>query len=343
MNEQVRRRGAGPAALFAVLLGAGVARAGQEADATTLDPDGTAHITRVVPVPRTISPQAQALLAKGVAWAPEGGSEESARLIERARALYPVTIEETAMGGVKVKRVRPKPPPPTRRDRVLINVHGGGFVSDSGSFLESMPIASLTGTEVVAVDYRLAPKNPFPAAVDDTVAVYREVLKAHRARDVALYGTSAGAILTAETAVRLRQLGLPLPAALGFFSGDADLARAGDSLAFFGVPGLEGARVPDRSGSSPYLRDHDPRDPVASPLYADLRGFPPTLCVTGTRDLLLSGTVNFHRALRRAGVPAELVVFDAMPHAHWYMVDVPEAREALETMASFLDEHLGRP
>jgi acetyl esterase/lipase len=76
-------------------------------------------------------------------------------------------------------------------------------------------------------------------------------------------------------------------------------------------------------------------------MYADLKGFPPTLCMTGTRDICLSGTVDFHRALLRAGVDARLMVFDAMPHAHWYSFDFPESREALEAQARFLDRHLG--
>jgi len=80
---------------------------------------------------------------------------------------------------------------------------------------------------------------------------------------------------------------------------------------------------------------------VLSPMYADLKGFPPTLCMTSTRDHCLSGTVDFHRALLRAGVDARLMVFDAMPHAFWYLFDLPESREALEAQANFLDRHLG--
>lgn len=115
---------------------------------------------------------------------------------------------------------------------MLINLHGGGFTSDSGSLLESIPIASLTGMQVIAVEYRLAPEFPFPAAVDDSVAVYKELLKTHAPRKIAVYGTSAGASLTTETAVQLGKLGIPLPAASGFFSGYADFARSGDSHAF---------------------------------------------------------------------------------------------------------------
>jgi acetyl esterase/lipase len=90
-----------------------------------------------------------------------------------------------------------------------------------------------------------------------------------------------------------------------------------------------------------YVGDHDRKDPVLSPMYADLRGFPPTLCMTSTRDHCLSGTADFHRALLRAGVDARLMVFDAMPHAFWYRFDLPESKEALEAQASFLDRHLG--
>lgn len=312
---------------------------------TSLGADGTARITRVVPVPTTISPEARAFLATGAAWAPAAGSKEQARLIEKARSLYPVRIEEAAIAGVPVRIVTPPTVPPERADRVLVNLHGGGFVTDSGSMLESIPIASLTRTKVVTVLYRLAPASQFPAAVDDVIAVYRELLKTTEPRRIVLYGTSAGAILSAQAAVRMRREGLPLPAAIGFFTGFADFANPGDSLAFFGVPGLDGARPPDRSGSHDalYLGDRDPRDPLVSPAYADLAGWPPTLCVSGTRDLLLSGTVNFHRALLGKGVDARLVVYDAMPHAHWYRVGIPEATEALELMARFFDEQLGRP
>jgi len=111
-------------------------------------------------------------------------------------------------------------------------------------------MAGYTKIKVVAVLYRLAPESPFPAAVDDSIAVYKELLKTHRPAKIGIYGTSAGAILTAETAARLKQLGLPLPAALGFFSGMADFSRIGDSSYYFGVPGLAGARVPRGDGAA---------------------------------------------------------------------------------------------
>jgi acetyl esterase/lipase len=332
------------ASLFALPAAfAGRARAQSAApdSSTTIDPDGTVHIARAVPVPKTVSPQAYAKLVTGTSWAPDEGSKEAADLIERMRVAYPIDIEHTTVAGVKAKIVTPKNAAPHKKDRVLICVHGGGFQTDSGSFLEAIPIAALTATRVISVEYRLAPKFPFPAAVEDSVAVYQEVLKTHSPKKIALYGTSAGAILTAETAAQLKKLRLPLPAALGFFSGFADMARGGDAGHLFSIPGFMGFRPSTGQTLAAYVGTADPTDPVLSPMYSDLTGFPPTLCMTGTRDICLSGTVDFHRALLRAGVDARLMVFDAMPHAHWYSFDFPESKEALEAQARFLDLHLG--
>src|ERR1035438_9479292 len=206
-------------------------------------------------------------------------------------------------------------------------------------------MAALTGTRVVSVLYRLAPQFPFPAAVEDSTAVYSAALKTLSPGKIAIYGTSAGAVLTAQTAVQARKSGLPLPAVLGFFSGYVDLARYGDSRFLYGSGGLKNfsAMIEPLKGLGmvPYVGDHDRKDPVLSPMYADLRGFPPTLCMTSTRDHCLSGTVDFHRALLRGAVDARLMVFDALPHAFWYRFDLPESKEALEAQASFLDRHLG--
>ncbi len=332
--------------VIAPWLGAQQARtAPANPDQTVIDSDGTAHITRIVPVPKTISPQAQALLASGDSWCPGPHSPHFKELIDRARKLYPVTIEEDKMvAGVKTKWVTPaNGVPADKKDRVLINLHGGGFTVDSGSYVESIPIANLTRTLVVSVDYRLAPQNKFPAAVDDVLAVYKELLKTYSPRNIGIYGTSAGAALTIQAAVRIRHDGLPQPGALGVFSGSADATHPTDSSAMFSVAGLAGAKIPPPGNQRKvYLGDHDPNDPLASPIFADLKNFPPTLCMSGTRDTALVGTVNFNRALRRAGSPTDLVVFDALPHAFWYTTGVPESTEALKIQADFFDRELGR-
>src|SRR5271169_1047422 len=322
------------------------------ADTCAVDSDGTAHVTRVVPVPGTISVEAQASLARPGNSAPDASlSERRSRTdtfrISRtaeARKLYPVSVEEKTIGGVRCDVITPIDLPAEKRNRVLINVHGGGFNSVSGSLVEGIPISNLTGITVVSVYYRLAPEHPFPAAVDDTVAVYKELLKTYKPENMGLFGTSAGAILTGEVAVRLRHDGLPLPAALGIFSGTGDMSQSGDSQALYTVRGFNGNLTPPSKGprTREYIGTADPRDPVLSPLYADLHGFPPTLFVTSTRDLLLSGTTILHRAFLRAGVDSQLVVFEALPHAFWYDYHLPETKEALAVMAKFFEEKLGR-
>lgn len=191
-------------------------------DSATFDPDGTAHIMRVVTMPTTISPEAQHWLASLVnaKSGPESLEDRRKRTDEwrkfgsaEARKYYPVNIEETTTAGVRTDIITPLDTPAANRKRVLINLHGGGFNSDSGSLIEGDPIANLTKTKVVSVYYRLAPENPFPAAVDDVVAVYKELLKTYKPHSIGIFGTSAGAILTTEVAVKLKQLGLPLPAA----------------------------------------------------------------------------------------------------------------------------------
>lgn len=323
-----------------------------QTDSCTMDPNGTALVTRVVPVPGTISPEAQRFISRpGPSGPPPSLARQRAdtdafrigRAAE-ARKLFPVNVEEKTIGGVRCDVVTPLHIPPAKRRRALLNVHGGGFVTDSGSLVEGIPIAYLCQTTVISVYYRLAPEHPFPAAVDDTVAVYRETLKTYKPQDLGLFGTSAGAILTGEVASALRRDALPLPAALGIFSGTGDMSQAGDSQALYTIWGFSGYLRPPskRPLLDPYVGTHDPKDPVLSPLYADLRGFPPALFVTSTRDLLLSGTSILHRAFLRAGVDAEIIVFEALPHAFWYDYHLPETREALNHMAAFFDRQLGR-
>jgi epsilon-lactone hydrolase len=321
-------------------------------DSVSFGPDGTARITRVVPMPTTISPEAQTWLASlaQTTPGPETLAERRARTdawrardSAEARKLYPVRVEESKTGEIRTDIITPLTTPPENRLRVLINLHGGGFNSDSGSLIEGVPISNLARIKVVSVYYRLAPENPFPAAVDDVVAVYQELLKTYKPHCIGIFGTSAGAILTGEVTIRLKQLGLPLPGALGMFSTLADYSQVGDARQFFTLNGFPGQLEPIDAQHLPgdqYVGQTDRKNPVLSPLYADLRGLPPSLLVTSTRDLLLSDTTIFHRALLRAGSHSELVVFEALPHAFWYHFQLPETREALELMAKFFDETL---
>jgi epsilon-lactone hydrolase len=314
--------------------------------------DGTAIVTRLVPVPKAISAEAQEYLRN------TGRDSASPQTLQQRRTametwaaemganslkLYPAKTTSDTIAGVPVRVITPITVLPENVSKVLINLHGGGFRFDAGSLSESIPIANLSGIKVVSVLYRLLPDYKFPAAIDDAVAVYKELIKSYQPSRVGIYGTSAGAALTAEVAAQLRKLKLPLPGALGIFAAGGDASMAGDSEALFDLKGLSEAIDPAGLNDidTDYIGSADPKDPVLSPLYSDLNGFPPTLFITSTRDVVLSATTILHRAFLRAGVDARLIVFEALPHAFWHNPDLPESKEANRFIAEFFTQHLG--
>ncbi|MCP1470391.1 acetyl esterase/lipase [Sphingobium sp. OAS761] len=320
----------------------------------TIDKSGAVQLgANSVPVPRTVSAEAHAFLATSPwaeppdpaaerlpMWALRDFVDEQMKLAgEAAVQQYPVDIQEIEIAGVRCHLVKPHEIPEENRGLTLMNLHGGGFVMGSGSLVEAILIAYEAKVAVVAVDYRLAPEHPYPAAVDDAVAVYRTMLDYHRPDQIGIYGTSAGGFLTGQAIMRLRAEGLPLPACCGMFTAGGDLSDLGDTANIFTLMGFWGDLVlptdHEISEIRAYLGGADAKDPAVSPVYGDLSHFPPTLLMSGTRDAVLSATASFHRALRRAGREADLFVFEAMPHAHWYMFHLPEAQEAISVQANF--------
>lgn len=321
----------------------------------TFLPDGTTHIVDLhVPLPASISTAAAEMIRQRNSMPdPTNGltapieierkfyNEAQAILETQLLASYAVSVEDVIVGGVPGRLVTPQGYAGGPAGPMLINLHGGAFKLGSRSIAEAVPIAARTGVPVLAVDYRLAPEHAYPAAVDDAVAVYRTLLETRPAQGIAIYGSSAGAVLAAEAVIAARELGLPIPAAIGFFSGTADFARTGDTEALFGVIGFAPRVTAVLDQARGYLAAANLTDPGVSPAYADLSSFPPTLCMSGTRDFFLSGTCNFHRSLLRSGVDARLVVFDAMPHVHWTKYsDLPETIEALDLQSAFLMKYI---
>jgi len=259
--------------------------------------------------------------------------------------LCPVSVERTTMNGVRVAIVTPKNIVPKHQDRVLMNIHGGAFVYGEGSIMEAAVAAHVGQIKVVAVDYRVAPDHCFPANLEDTTAVYRALLEKNRPANLAVFGTSAGGTITMTTILKLRELGLPLPAAAGVLTPACDLSGeggAGDtSYTNNGVDStLSGPQAEEGTGPlALFIGNHDPKDPLISPIYADYtKGFCPSYFLAGTRDFLLSSTVLLHRAVHRAAIKAELHVFEAMSHGFNIMAQLPEAREATQDMIRFFDE-----
>ena len=314
-----------------------------------------------LPVPEDVSPGMQKLIAAplnpawnqlwttGEQWRAAANLQAKATLaaLPGIRERLHVTMTTSVMNGVKVYILRPDVIPPEHRDKVLVQVHGGCYVLSPGEAgtTEAVMMAGFGHYEVIAVDYRMPPEAYFPAALDDAMTVYQAVLKQNNPKNVGVLGTSAGGALVLGMMLRAKQLGLPMPGAIAPSTPMSDVTKVGDS--FYTNEMVDNVLV-SRDGfcdaaTKVYAGGHDLKDPLLSPVYGDMSGFPPTILTTGTRDLLLSNTVRVHRKLRAAGVEAELEVYEGQSHAQFGRDDrLPETKEAFGEIAAFFDKHLGR-
>jgi len=316
---------------------------------------------RRIPVPDTVSPQMQKLIAAPLSptWnvIPKTAEEWKAQVAASAAATMKampalreklgVKVEPTTVGGVKAYMVTPRNVPPENLNRLLVHVHGGCYVSGPGESgtTEAILMAGFGHFKIISVDYRMPPDHPYPAALDDAMAVWKAAVKMADPKKMAIFGSSAGGALTLSMVLRAKQDHLPLPAAIAPGTPMADLTNSGDTFRTNAM--LDNVLVaPDAScdkRAALYTNGHDLRDPFLSPIYGDMHGFPPAILTTGTRDLLLSNTVRVHRKLRQAGVEASLQVYEGQSHAQYSRdVDAPETKEAFEEIAHFFDKHLGK-
>ncbi|MGI4853715.1 MAG: alpha/beta hydrolase [Janthinobacterium lividum] len=258
-----------------------------------------------------------------------------------------VTMTSAVINGVRVHILKPDVIPLQHRDKILVQVHGGCYVLSPGvsGTQEAVMMAGLGHYEVIAVDYRMPPEAYFPAALDDSMTVYQEVLKKTKAKNVGVLGTSAGGALVLEMMLRAKAQGIAMPGAIAPSTPMSDVTKVGDS--FYTNEMVDNVLV-SRDGfcdaaTKVYAHGHDLSDPLLSPVYGDMKGFPPTILTTGTRDLLLSNTVRVHRKLREAGVEAELEVYEGQSHAQFGRDDrLPETKEAYGEIANFFQQHLGK-
>lgn len=261
---------------------------------------------------------------------------------------FPVNIEETQIAGVPARIFTPIDQD-IDADRVLINLHGGAFSLcwDSCSILESAPIAATAGMKVISVNYRMAPEHKHPAGVIDAVAVYRQLLNDYQAKQIGVYGCSAGGMLTAQTAAKIIQDDLATPGAIGIFGAGGVRFDSGDSAyvaayidGSFPPPAKEGEQRMDLTRG--YFDNADKKGPGVSPaLHEDLLAqFPPTLITTGTRAADLSPAVFTNSQLIKAGVDSRLIVGEAMGHCYQYFVDLPEAQLVFDATAAFFKQNL---
>jgi epsilon-lactone hydrolase len=332
---------------------------GARAEDTTLAPREVP--AKSIPVPADVSPGMQKLIAAplnpawhdlwktGEEWrkAAEKRNAEILPTIPAMTERLHVKIEPSTIDGVKVFIVTPDEIPPENRNRVLLHIHGGCYVFFPGEAgaTEAITMAGLEHFKVISVDYRMPPEAYFPAAIDDVLTVYKALLRTTDPKKMAIFGTSAGGALTLAVILRAKEQGVTLPAAISAGTPMSDATKTGDT--FYTNDMVDNVLV-SRDGfcdaaTVVYAHGHDLKDPLISPVYGDMHGFPPTILTSGTRDLLLSNTVRVHRALRAAGVEAQLEVYEGQSHAQYMFDDrLPETAVAFGEIAEFFDKHLTR-
>ena len=246
------------------------------------------------------------------------------------------------IGGISASRVTT---PSSRRDCQILFLHGGAYVTGSPTLYRHITwrLASAARAAVVAIDYRLAPEHPYPAALDDALAAWQGLLAdGGDPRRMTILGASAGGGLALALALRLRDARLALPAAIVALSPWTDLALTGASCRLNAAadPMQNAADLPFLAAQ--YLSGTDPRDPCASPLYGDHTGLPPTLIQVGSDEILRDDAVRIAEGMRRAGCDVTLEIWKRMPHVwHAFAPILPEANRAIARIGTFLRQKTG--
>jgi phosphinothricin tripeptide acetyl hydrolase len=263
---------------------------------------------------------------------------------ERAEKVFPTPAD------VKVERVNAPAapaewlrPPSAAPGRVVLYLHGGGYVIGSPRSHRHLAaaIAATGGASALLLDYRLAPEHPYPAAVEDATAAYRWLLdQAVAPEHIVIAGDSAGGGLTVATLLALREARVPLPAGGVCISPWVDLTCGGASYATKAAADPIVRRAGVEEMARAYLGATPPRTPLASPLFADLRGLPPLLIHVGTDEVLLDDAVQLAERAKSAGVDATLEIYDRMVHVwHWFLPMLDEAQTAVDAIGRFVRRH----
>ena len=269
-------------------------------------------------------------------------------LLKALEQEYPVSLELATVGGIKADIITPVGHG-TDPARVLINLHGGGFMMGENicGLIESIPIAVLGGYRIVSVHYRQAPEHHFPDSSVDVANVYKALLEDYDPGCIGIFGGSAGGVLTGQATAWIQREGLPRPGAIAMLGAGAERGHVGDSHYYAAY--ADGSFHPPRDGKpvpmpfSTYFDGEDPSDPMISPAFHPniLAQFPPALLITGTRAHDLSSAAFTHTALRKAGAEAELFVADGLGHCYMMNPFQPESRDAYKFIVDFFKRHLG--
>jgi len=264
------------------------------------------------------------------------------RLCAMFKPIGPISHDRVEAGGVPAEWVIPKHTEPSR---AILFIHGGSFVAGSTyshrTLAANMAIASKA--RALSIDYRLAPEHPFPAAVEDTAAAYEWLLAQDLApSQIMVAGDSAGGNLSLALLLYLRDRQRPLPAGAVCLCPAPDLSFSGESMATNLKKDIMLNLSEERTYIEAYLKGADPRAPLASPVYADLRGLPPLFLQVGAHELLLSDVERFAEKATAAGVEVTLEVWPEMQH-DWQMAAaiLPEGRQAIAHAGEFVERVMG--
>jgi len=313
-----------------------------------VDTDGSLHFgPRTVPPSALASPESRGvythqMLQRAQTTAARGGiaTAHTSETIapnapgwskQEALRVYPVIEETSTIGGIGVTIYSPKTVPAKNRNKVIME-----FEIDA----EAIAVASLGQLRVVKVNYRGG--GPSIPGNEDIVAVYRELLKTHKPKNIGMFGASGGCTLAQTTLLWLPQQNLPMPGAVGLNTCSGG-SNPGDSR--YTLNGLDASLSSAFSGQLPFggrnAVPRKPSEPPATALDGEIpKGYPPAFLLSGTRDMCLSQTVLLHRKLRNAGVEADLNIFEGMWHVFWEHPDMPESHQAMQALADFFNAHL---
>jgi acetyl esterase/lipase len=295
----------------------------------------TRHVpARDIPIPRSISPTAQGLMAikrpefppypsldDKVGWRAYAAGMNAAMLpvMQAWAAKVDAEVEEIDAGGVRVYAVTPNTDA-ARAGGVFLDIHGGAFIVGAGACCRAEAIALAGGLDarVWSVDYRAPPDHPYPAPLDDCMTAYRRLLQVRGPQEIVVGGASAGGNLAAALVLRARDEGLPMPAGAVLHTPALDMTHAGDS--FETNKGLDVVLTGEMDAINHlYAGGHPFDDPYVSPLLGDFaKGYCPTFLSAGTRDLFLSNAALMHAKLLAADVPSELYLIEAASHGGFH-------------------------
>jgi acetyl esterase/lipase len=249
-------------------------------------------------------------------------------------------IEEVSAGGVRALEISIRSQEPQRQ---LLLFHGGGYMCGNPEGVRDLGtrLARSARARVLAPDYRLAPENPFPAAVEDARSVYRFLLERGGAPErLAVIGESAGGGLAVALLLALKEEGLPLPAAAVTISAWVDMTVSGATITTKADVDPIASDESLRMSAMAYLQGQDPTTPLASPLHGDLAGLPPLLIQSGSEEVLLDDSTRLADRALAAGVDVTLEVADGLPHVYQYFASfLPEAQLAIDRAGEFITKH----